>query len=202
MQIKDYLFLSPHTDDAELCCGGTIYKLTSRGNSVTVLSFSDCSIPGIADELNAAHEVLKVNASRLMDYKVRHFDQRRQDILESLVDWAVRFPPDAVFIPDPEQDIHQDHQIIGTEAVRAFKNVCDIYGFSHPHNSLCSNDNYFSVLSKNDAMAKLAALEKFKSQAGRIYFAPDVVLGTMWYYGAQCGAQFAESFRVIRAKLV
>ncbi|MFM7766038.1 MAG: PIG-L deacetylase family protein, partial [Sphingomonadales bacterium] len=44
MQIHNQtiLILSPHTDDAELGCGGTIRLLLEQGNQVHIAAFSAC----------------------------------------------------------------------------------------------------------------------------------------------------------------
>jgi N-acetylglucosamine malate deacetylase 1 len=36
------LALSPHTDDVEFGCGGTIAKLVAQGDEVHIVAFSDC----------------------------------------------------------------------------------------------------------------------------------------------------------------
>ena len=53
------LVLAPHTDDAELGCGGLISKLISRGEIVNVATFSFPPAPGT----NNQDDTLELNAS-------------------------------------------------------------------------------------------------------------------------------------------
>ncbi len=41
---KNVLIISPHTDDGEFGCGGTISKLLDNGTNVYFLVFSICSL--------------------------------------------------------------------------------------------------------------------------------------------------------------
>ena len=60
------LFLSPHTDDIEFGCGGTLARFLEQGEKVMVIAFSACqeSIPKTIakDTLEKAFkDVLKVD---------------------------------------------------------------------------------------------------------------------------------------------
>jgi len=56
--IERLLVLAPHTDDAELGCGGTIARLLEAGTEVYVvaLSTADDSLPPGAPPTTLAHE--------------------------------------------------------------------------------------------------------------------------------------------------
>ena len=125
------LVLAPHTDDGELGCGGTIAKFIAEGRKVYYAAFSLCSkslqqgLPAdtLAIECKKATSVLGIPADHvtLFDFEVRIFPKHRQEILEELVTLNKKINPDLVFIP-AAADIHQDHGVIHTEALRAFKN--------------------------------------------------------------------------------
>src|SRR4029450_5474931 len=73
-------------------------------------------------ELGIREELLTVH-----DFDVRTFPQRRQDILELLVALWDEWKPDVVFQPS-HHDVHQDHQTIAQEGLRAFKRTT-IFGY-------------------------------------------------------------------------
>ena len=67
------------------------------------------------------------------DFDVRTFPERRQDILELLVALWEEWKPDVVFQPS-HHDVHQDHQTIAQEGLRAFKRTT-ILGYEIPWNN-------------------------------------------------------------------
>jgi len=186
-----YLFLSPHPDDVELTCGGTISKLKS---DVHIAVFSDCDLPD--GEVSRAHDVLNV-ISHYFYFDRRTFPDQRQGILDALIDLRDRLTPDVVFIPDMS-DVHQDHQVIAMEGLRAFKMSSDIISYSHPHNQINGYCNYFVSLTDEDLENKIKALDQYKSQVDRFYFNPEAVRGVARYYGVQCQTKYAEAFKIIR----
>ena len=134
---KKALILAPHTDDGEFGCGGTISRLLREGCEVRYVAFSDCkeSVPEgfdlnvLSRELMAATSELGIEQENvtLLDYRVRYFPSRRQDILEDLVKIKKSYSPDVVFTPC-SYDMHQDHNTIYKEGLRAFKNST-IFGY-------------------------------------------------------------------------
>src|SRR5262245_27730455 len=121
------LVLAPHTDDGELGCGGSISKFINEGKEVYYTAFSLCSkslpegLPAdtLANECKKATAVLGIPSDHitLFDFEVRVFPKHRQEILEEMVALNKKIKPDLVFIP-AEADIHQDHGVIHTEALR------------------------------------------------------------------------------------
>ena len=89
------LVLAPHTDDAELGCGGTVARLVEEGRDVHVAMFSLCdkSLPEgfFTDDLRRGFTVamgeLGVCEGSLhaSGYAVREFPSLRQEILEDMV---------------------------------------------------------------------------------------------------------------------
>jgi LmbE family N-acetylglucosaminyl deacetylase len=200
------LILAPHTDDGELGCGGSIHRLIEEGFEVHYVVFSICSrsLP-----LNLAPDTLAVevrqatgrlgippNQLHLYDFDVRDFDKNRQAILQTMIDLRGRIQPEWVFLPSPT-DIHQDHQVVSAEGVRAFKHI-NILGYEMPWNNLAFNTRYFLEISSKNLAAKIHALEAYQSQAQRPYFRPSFIAGLAETRGVQMGTQYAESFEVIR----
>lgn len=187
-----YLFLDPHPDDVELCAGATICKL--KGNEIHIAILSDCDLP--EHEISNSHDMLGVT-THYRYFTRRKFSEQRQEILDCLIALNEEIKPDVVFIPDLS-DIHQDHQVIGWEALRAFKLSADIISYAHPHNQLTGDYNYFVKVTREQVDEKIKALRCYESQQDRFYFQPEAIEGVMRYYGVKCGAEFAEAFKIIR----
>jgi LmbE family N-acetylglucosaminyl deacetylase len=202
---KKILVLAPHTDDGELGCGGTIVKLLEQGAEVHYAAFSMCtrSLPAHLDPRTLEHEVKAATAVlgiakenlHLFDYDVRYFPSVRQDILEDLVKLNKSIKPDLVLLPNTD-DVHQDHQTISAEGIRAFKHV-NVMGYELPWNNLKFTSNAHIRLEEKHIIRKAEALAEYKSQAHRNYMNEPFVRGWAQMRGTQAGATFAEAFEVI-----
>ena len=204
--LKKVIALAPHPDDVEFGCGGTIKKLTESGSEVWYVVFSPCnkSLPSEFEE-NTLYEELKrsivhlgIPEERLItyDYPVREFPVNRQLILENLISLKKKINPDLVFLPN-SQDVHQDHQIIHCEGVRAFKNT-RIAGYEMPWNSFTFTSNLHCVLEDAHLEAKVKALGEYESQDFRNYKNDDFTKGLAKVRGTQIGVNYAEAFENIR----
>jgi N-acetylglucosamine malate deacetylase 1 len=203
---KKILVLAPHTDDGELGCGGTIAKFIAEGREVYYVAFSCCSkslpegLPAdiLAIECKKATSVLGIPASNvtLFDYEVRVFPTLRQEILEEMVALNKRINPDVVFVPSAA-DIHQDHGVIHTEAMRAFKN-CSLLGYELPWNHAPFTSPFFINLSAKDVTKKSIALKEYQSQAHRNYMQEDFIRSLAKVRGVQANAGYAEAFEVYK----
>lgn len=198
------LVLAPHTDDGELGCGASLAKYIASGKQVTYIAFSTCSnslpkeLPTdtLAIECKAATTSLGVQQLMLLDFEVRRFQSHRQEILEELVRLNKTLNPQTVFLP-AKKDIHQDHQVIYAEGMRAFKS-CNVLGYELPWNNLQFAPNYFEKLDAAHLEAKQKALTEYKSQTHRRYMKEDFISSLATVRGVQCGAPFAEAFEVYR----
>jgi LmbE family N-acetylglucosaminyl deacetylase len=203
------LILSPHTDDAELGCGGTISRLIEEGNNIFVAVFSICddSLPEEFKKGTLREEclsslislgILKDNIF-FFDYKVRYFNYERQNILEDLVKIKKNISPDLVFTPSID-DHHQDHKTIAEESIRCFKNNCSILSYELIWNNTgFKNQMYFS-LSKKNIDDKINSLKFYKSQSHRKYMSDKFIRSLAFVRGIQNGVDLAEAFEVIRYK--
>lgn len=205
-EIKNVLVLAPHTDDGELGMGGTIHKLLQAGKNVTYVAFSTASksLPAglppdtLKNEVQHATYTLGILPENLIiyDYEVRELNYVRQQILERLIELRKRIQPDIVFIPSTH-DVHQDHQTIAQEAVRAFKNTT-LLGYELIWNNLTFNTQCFVELSEENLAAKQKALAKYASQKGRPYMSDTFIRSLAVTRGVQAGIPLAEVFEVTR----
>lgn len=190
------LFLSPHTDDAELGCGATIAKYLQAGHQVRVVAFTNCGRRELSREFLESMGKIGVEDHGLFMFKARRFCDDRQLILDLLIDIRQEFTPDIVFVPSG-QDLHQDHQVVYNEAVRAFKNTT-MFGYELPWNHLSFSPQHFEVIGKAHIEKKWQALKSYKSQKNRRYFSKDYIYGIATTRGVQIGRGYAESFDIIR----
>jgi len=198
------VILSPHTDDGELGCGGTIAKLVERDVEVHYVALSSCekSVPKglprdiLKREVKRAMNVLGVDNLIVYDFEVRNFPNLRQEILESLIEIRDRISPDVIFTPS-SYDTHQDHRVVREESLRAFKR-CTILGYEQPWNNITFDTTAFVSISDRHLEAKIRALKCYRSQHDRPYFDPEFIKSLARTRGVQMGSKYAEAFEVIR----
>lgn len=195
------LCLAPHADDAEISSGGTISRFLREGKEVFVIVFSeafDDREHTKLGELYRAMEELSVPKKNLFVYnfKDRELSKDRQDILDIMVEIKKIIEPDLILLPSPE-DMHQDHQVVAQEGLRAFKDI-SIWGYEYPWNLLVFKTTCFVKLEEEDLEKKIKALAQYKSQQYREYFNPEVIKGWALTRGIACKSRYAESFEVLR----
>ncbi len=206
MKFNKVLVLAPHTDDGEFGCGGTIARLIEEGSEIHLAAFSACEqsvlkkYPAdiLIGELKNATSLLGINPNNLYlyDYQVRIFSERRQDILQTLINLRETIKPDLVFMPCLD-DIHQDHYTIAQEGLRAFK-FTSILCYEMPWNNITFNTRSFVHLDEKHINKKIDALKEYKSQAHRPYANEEFIRSLARTRGVQINAQYAETFDVIR----
>jgi N-acetylglucosamine malate deacetylase 1 len=203
---KRILVLAPHTDDGELGCGGSIAHFCEQGIEVYYAAFCLCSrsLPAgkaadtLERECKKATEMLGIPTSNLIlfDYEVRELPQSRQRILEELLLMNTNLKPDMVLLP-AASDIHQDHQVIHQEGMRAFKNVT-FAGYELPWNNYSFHTNFFIRLNESHIIKKVEALRAYQSQSHRNYMQEDFTRSLAKVRGVQANAQYAEAFEIYK----
>ncbi len=208
--LEKVLILAPHTDDAELGCGGTMAKLLDMDVELYVAAFSTARAslpPGsnpdlLKEEFLAAMDVFQISEEHLFiyDYKVRKLNYFRQEVLEELVKLRSDLNPDMVLLPSGS-DLHQDHQVVYNEGLRAFKDIT-VWGYELPWNHITFSAQAFITLNEQQLNKKWEALEAYQSQIerGRNYFTWDFIKGLAKVRGVQVKAEYAEAFEVVRLK--
>jgi LmbE family N-acetylglucosaminyl deacetylase len=208
--MRRVLVLAPHTDDAELGCGGTISRLLTDGADVFVAAFSTAeeSLPPgakpnrLRDEFLAAMQTLGIpqDNALVFEYPVRRLSYYRQELLEELVKLRKQIDPNMVFLPS-SSDLHQDHQVLNAEGLRCFKDMT-VWGYELPWNNIGFPAQAFVTLESCDLQAKWEALQAYKSQfeLGRPYFSREFIEGLARVRGVQVKSPYAEAFEVMRLK--
>jgi LmbE family N-acetylglucosaminyl deacetylase len=210
LKAKVVLILAPHTDDAELGCGGTIARFVEEGTDVFAAAFStaDDSLPPgsppntLKLEFLEAMPKLGVPCSNLFvfGFPVRRLSYHRQEVLEEMVRLRRDINPDLVILPSGS-DLHQDHQIVHAEGLRAFKDM-SVLGFELPWNHIGFTAQAFVTIQRRHLEAKWEALQAYKTQLNlkRPYFSFNFIEGLALVRGVQVKALYAEAFDVMRIK--
>jgi LmbE family N-acetylglucosaminyl deacetylase len=203
---KRVLVLAPHTDDGEFGCGGTMARLVEAGADVRYVAFSIAtkSLPAgfppdaLARECREATAAIGLPSESLTvhDFDVRTFPERRQEILELLIELWEDWRPDAVLQPSLG-DIHQDHQVVSAEGLRAFKRTT-VLGYEIPWNTFNFSYQAYVSLEERHVERKAAALACYASQQHRNYANPDYVWNLARTRGIDVGRALAEVFEVYR----
>ncbi len=208
--VKKVLLLAPHTDDAELGCGGTMARMLENGIEIHVAAFSTAraSLPPGADpdllknEFIASMKFFGIPEEQLYiyDYEVRKLNYSRQEVLEELVRLRASIAPDMVLVPSGS-DLHQDHQVVHNEGLRAFKEVT-VWGYELPWNHISFSAQAFVTLEKRHLDKKWEALKLYESQfvKQRQYFTEEFIYGLAKVRGTQVRSEYAESYEVIRTR--
>lgn len=209
MNADRVLILSPHTDDAELGCGGFISKLIEEKKEIlwVVFSTAEDSLPPhlpsdtLAKEFKAVTKHLGLNESQFVvnNFTVRKLGERRQEILEMLVQIRKNFKPNLIIGPSLH-DFHQDHNTVAEEMIRAFKSNASILCYELPWNHITFDTQFFVKLSESHMRLKIELLDHYKSQMEieRFYFNEEFIRGLARTRGAQIMHKYAEAFEVIR----
>ena len=132
----------------------------------------------------------------LYNYDVRTFNFHRQEILDDLIKLRSSINPDLVLMPSVN-DIHQDHNTIAIEGLRAFK-FCSILAYEVPWNNFSFSTSSFVLLEEKHVVRKVEALKKYESQAHRAYANEEFIRSLARTRGVQIGARYAETFDVVR----
>jgi len=189
------LVIAPHADD-EINCAGLLSKYRHT-DEVSIVAFSSCGVPELVDEFKQSCEIIGAQQV-LYDYPVRQLGQYRQKILEELIRLRTNIDPTWVICPS-STDLHQDHQVIYAEVMRAFRNSPLVLGWESPNNQRVAKINYFAKLDASDLARKISAFSCYESQRHRDYFDDDFISALAVVRGKQCRCEsgFAEGYEVL-----
>lgn len=203
------LVLSPHTDDAELGCGGAIARFLDEKKEILWLVFSTAeeSLPidmpkdTLKREFLCVTKKLKLefNQFQIFNFKVRRLNEKRQDVLEELIKIRNEFKPSLVIGPSLN-DYHQDHIVLANEMIRAFKSSSSILSYELPWNNITFSNQFFVKLEDQHIQKKIELLKCYHSQLvkERRYFSEEFIRGLARTRGTQIFCNYAEAFEVIR----
>ncbi len=198
---KKVLFIGAHPDDIELGAGALIHNIHDICD-VTCVTLSDNQKNPLLKNLVGEHyksmETLGVPRENVIleKFDTRLMPEHRQEILEYFLKLRKEIQPDIIFT-HTEKDIHQDHNAMTREALRAYRGIT-VLGFDVVRSSHGFFPNFFVEVAKEDVDAKLNALMQYKTYQDKYYFEADLLRATMVRHGALAERPFAEGFDILR----
>jgi len=215
------LVVSPHPDDEVLGVGGTIARLASEGNDVTVAIvttgweplFADSQVEQVRAEARAAGEVLRVRSLRFMDMPVTKLNEIHKYQLNREFEQLINEEePELVFSPFPG-DRQEDHRQVfdacmvalrPVESRKFVKRILCYETVSETHWSsayieCCFEPQLWVDISKH-LSTKLEAMRRYKSQLQQEPHARslEAISSLAKWRGSMVGMPAAECFVVVR----
>ena len=131
------LSFSPHPDDSEIFCSGTLAKYAAFGHDVGIVTMTrgDVGSPTLSrDEIAAVREQESRNAAAVIGAELfwlgydDEFLYDTPEVRRRVIDVLREFKPDVVLCPDKDHDYHPDHVRTGqlvwdTHVMGPIKNI-------------------------------------------------------------------------------
>jgi LmbE family N-acetylglucosaminyl deacetylase len=198
---KRVLFIGAHPDDIELGAGALLHHIAPRSD-VMCVTLSDnqknLQLKSVVEEQYASMNVLGIPREKVVVEKfiTRNFPDARQDILEYMLKLRGDFQPEIIFVHS-KQDVHQDHNVITDEALRAYRGIT-VLGYDVIRSSYGFFPHFLAEVSEEDVNKKIEALLQYKTYADKYYFSPELLRAIMVRHGSLAERPFAEGFDILR----
>ncbi len=198
---KKVLFLGAHPDDIEIGCGALIHNIVQK-TEILCVTLSDNQknpdLQNVKDEHIKSMKVLGVSEERIVlgPFQTRVFPTARQEILEYFLKLRRDFQPDLIFTHS-KQDVHQDHNTMTDESLRAFRGIT-VLGFDVVRSSHGFFPHFLVEVTEEDVTKKVAALAEYETYRDRYYFNAELTRSIMVRHGALAERPFAEGFDILR----
>ena len=198
---KRVLFLGAHPDDIELGCGALLHNIASKTEILCVTLSDNRKNPDLQNVKNEHHEamaVLGISKENIIlgPFTTRVFHDSRQDILEYFLKLRRDLQPDLIFTHS-KQDVHQDHNTMTDEALRAFRGIT-VLGFDVVRSSYDFFPHFLVEVTEEDVNKKIEALGQYETYQDRYYFNAELTRSIMVRHGALAERPFAEGFDILR----
>lgn len=198
---KRVLFLGAHPDDIELGCGALLHHIAHQ-TEVLCVTMSDNqknpTLKNIVQEHYQSMKILGVPREKVIvqEFTTRKFPDMRQEILEYLLELRREFNPEIVFT-HTRQDIHQDHNVVTEEALRAYRGIT-VLGYDVVRSSYGFFPHFMVEVTNEDVEKKIEALSQYETYHEKYYFDSELLRATMVRHGALAERPFAEGFDILR----
>lgn len=198
---KRVLFLGAHPDDIELGCGALIHQMAGQTDLLCVTLSDNQKNPALSSLVQEHHRSMAAlgvpkESVVLGPFTTRIFPDQRQEILEYFLKLRKDFQPDLIFVHS-KQDIHQDHNVMTEEALRAYRGIT-VLGFDVVRSSYGFFPHFLTEVSEADVEAKIRALGEYQTYRDRYYFNAELTRSIMVRHGALAEKPFAEGFDILR----
>jgi len=198
---KRVLFIGAHPDDIELGAGALLHNIAPRCDVLCVTLSDNQKNPqlkSVVEEHYASMSVLGVPKEKVIveKFTTRNFLDIRQDILEYMLKLRGDFRPEIIFVHS-KQDVHQDHNAITDEALRAYRGIT-VLGYDVIRSSYGFFPHFLAEVSEEDVNKKIEALLQYKTYVDKYYFSPELLRAIMVRHGSLAECPFAEGFDILR----
>jgi len=196
------LAISPHPDDLEIGCGGTLVKYTQRGADVTALILTDGAIGGRAEtrrsEQRDAAGILGVRRVLWGGFRDADLPGDRE-VIDRIEQAIEEIGPTFLFVPFG-QDTHQDHRKVSSAALAATRYSRNVLFYECP-TSVKFHPTIFVDIGAEIEM-KLEALKAHRSQVERTHIEglsiTEIARAMAQFRGTQSRVSHAEGFQAVR----
>lgn len=198
---KRILFLGAHPDDIELGCGALLHQIAHK-TEILCVTLSDNQknpdLQNVKGEHLRSMKILGIPEEKVIfgPFQTRVFPDSRQDILEYFLKLRKEFNPDLIFTHS-KQDVHQDHNTMTDEALRAFRGIT-VLGFDVVRSSYGFFPHFLVKVTEEDVTKKIEALAQYRTYQDRYYFNSELTRSIMVRHGALAERSFAEGFDILR----
>ena len=198
---KRVLFLGAHPDDIELGCGALLHHIVKQTDVLCVTLSDNQKNPDLKNVKNEHFEamaVLGVPEEKIIlgPFTTRVFPAARQEILEYFLKLRRDFKPDLIFVHS-RQDMHQDHNTMTEEALRAYRGIT-VLGFDVVRSSYDFFPHFLVEVTEENVSKKIEALSKYETYREKYYFNSELTRSIMVRHGALAERPFAEGFDILR----
>lgn len=198
---KKVLFIGAHPDDIELGCGALLHHIVDQTDVLCVTLSDNQKNPDLKN-LRQEHldsmAVLGIPAAKVIfgPFTTRVFPDARQEILEYFLKFRGEFQPDLIFVHS-RNDIHQDHNVITEEALRAYRGIT-VLGYDVVRSSYGFFPHFLVEVTEEDVQKKIEALACYQTYRDRYYFNSELTRSIMVRHGALAECPLAEGFDILR----
>ena len=175
------LCLGAHSDDIEIGCGATLFRLIKEHPQVRIhwVVFGSSGIR-TEEALNSANEVLKDVRDKqvtVKGFRDGFFPYIGGEIKEYFEELKATVEPDLIFT-HCRQDYHQDHRLLCELTWNTFRNHFVLEYEIPKYDGDLGSPNFFVHIDESTAEWKARHILKFfETQASREWFTRDTFLG-------------------------
>lgn len=216
------LAFSPHPDDTEILCGGTLAKFKAQGHEVGIATMTRGDVGSATlsrEEIAEVREREQRNAAAVIGAELfwlgydDEFLFDTPELRRHVIDVLREFQPNLVLCPDKEHDYHPDHVRTGqivwdTHVMGPIKNIStahpptqhthDIWFYDTVAGINFQPEFYVDISSHWETKVKMAEChESQNSWCMHMYNCPLWAFAEIQsrFRGYQTGCKYAEAFR-------
>ena len=194
--------ISPHPDDFEIGCCGTLLKYAQRGADITALIMSDGSLGGPAEirheEQEKSAEIAGIRQVLWAGFKDADLPGDRE-VIDAIEGVLREIRPTFLFVPFG-QDTHQDHRKVSNAALSATRHSRNVLFYECP-TSVNFHPTIFVDIGA-EFEDKIATLEAHRSQVERTHIEglpiTEIARSMAHFRGTQSRVSHAEGFQAVR----